>query len=233
MNSIINNYDNNNKENKRQFNKIKKYYEKIGLIEKKYLIKFPKIEYDKITEIRKKIFTYKFVIINLYNDPEFFTDLKYLEIDYWRNKNEIECLETIWITEHYEYIEQIKYTTNDILILIEFGYNYNLISFIQYQIILRTLPKVNKIFELDQTLKNIYSSNINYKKNIELNEINIFFDIIDIILIKIDLIKKKYNQKNKTENKITYLLKKKKYANIIKKIKSKLEIISNSIESDI
>lgn len=206
--------------------KIKKYINKINLIEKKFSLKLPKIDYLKISDLRKKIFAYKFIIYTLYSHPEFYSEFKYLQIDYYRNQNEIECLETIWIIEHYEYMEEIKSTSKDILNLIKFGHNYDLISFIQYKIICKTLPKVNKIFELDETLKKFYSSNQNPKSNIEQNEINVFFDILEIILIKIDLIKKNSNDKNKIKKKITYFTKNIKYANLIKKIKSRLEKIS-------
>lgn len=202
--------------------KLFNYQKKLSDIEKKYFFSLlPSIDLDKFNLIKKKISNHKLIINILYNSPEFYLDLKEIQLDFTREPNELSFLEIIWINEHYEFIDEIKSTQNDIIQLIKFSNKYNLISFIQYKFIKKLLPKINKIFEYDKSMEYFYLPEKNIIFYITIEEIELFYNIIDIIIAKIDIISsllfKKYDISNLTTN--TH------YSNLIKKIKLKLEKI--------
>jgi hypothetical protein len=81
--------------------KILNYHKKLLNIEKKYLTYFtPKIDLDKYKEVKKKIVNYKLITILLYSNPEFYLELKEIELDFTRDSNELSCLEIIWLNQH-------------------------------------------------------------------------------------------------------------------------------------
>jgi hypothetical protein len=207
--------------NKKNNIKLINYQKKILFLEYKYFFGIiPYIDSNKFDIIKNNFFNYKFVIKILYLNPEFYLDLKYIQIDYFREPNEVAYLEIIWNVKHYEYIEKIKNFKNDIDELIKFANKYHLISLIQYKFIKKSLKIINKIFEYDKSMKKLYGNKQDINTIISNSHIELFFDILEIILIKIYLYQKsnyiiKKNPLNISKNH--------KYINLIKKIKLNLE----------
>lgn len=137
--------------------KLENYHKKLTILETKYFINLiPSIDLDKFSTIKKRINNYKLTTKLLYTNNEFYLDLKYIQLYFTKNLDELSFLEIIWINEHYEFIEDIKSTKNDIKQLIKFSNKYNLISCIQYTLIKKLLPKINKIFEYNKVFEKIY-----------------------------------------------------------------------------
>jgi hypothetical protein len=210
--NIINEYDIENykkKLNKKIFN----YQKKIINYESKF--NFIKVDYDELKKFYKKINNYKFICILLYNNPDFYIDIKYLQIDNYRELNEIVYLEIFWLNQHYEFIEEIRSIENDIKQLFQDAYKYGLITNIQYKLVKKIMMQILKIFELDKSLEKLYGEKLNSEHYISKKEIEFYFDILEIILLKI------YSSNN-SSNKIYNLCKNEKYTNLINKIKINL-----------
>lgn len=205
--------------------KISKYYKKLLCIEKKYLTNFvPTIDLDKYEQVKKKIENYKFITNLLYSNPEFYLELKEIELDFTRSLNELSYQEIIWLNQHYEFIEEIKSSSTEIIQLIKFAKKYQLISFIQYKWIKKILPKIDAIFNYDKSMEHFYSPKVNLILYLTTDEIGLFYDILDIVIVKIDCII--INKSNIHHNNLLDLTKistDHQYTNLIKKIKSKLK----------
>jgi hypothetical protein len=202
---------------------ILKHQKKIYAIELKYFLNFvPLIDLDKYNLVKKKITNYKLITNILYSNPEFYQDLKEIQIDFTRDSNELSCLEIIWITQHYEFIEEIKSIQNDIIQLIKFAKKYQLISFIQYKYIKKILPKINKIFYYDKSMEYFYSPEQNILFFLTKDEIELFYNILDVVFGAIDIISSKLNINNNLCD-ITKISTNHKYINLIKKNKSNFE----------
>lgn len=231
--------------------KLNMYQKNILSIEQKYFLNkvnfFNKIDFiDKIDLIIKNISNYKFVVNLLYSNPEFYSEIKYIQIDYLRESiDEITYLEIIWIHEHYEYIEQIRSCESDIIKLVEFANKYNIITYVQYKFVKKIFNKINKIFESDKSMNEFYNIKFNITSNTNIftdtttNTINdtttdtttdtattqleLFFDIIDIILLKLKI---NLNLIKKTKLKILNIKdisNNHTYINLISKIKFNLK----------
>lgn len=229
--------------------KILNYHKKLLDIEKKYLTYFePKIDLDKYKKVKKKIRDYKLITILLYSNPEFYLELKEIELDFTRDSNELSCLEIIWLNQHYEFIEEIKSTQDEIIQLIKFAKKYQLISFIQYKYVKKILPKINTIFEYDKSMEHLYLPTENLIFYLTIEEIELFYDILDIVIAKIDNIGSKSNSHSNSHShshshysnysnliNLAKISSDYQYINLIKKIKSKLDknIISKNQEINI
>jgi len=212
-----------NNDKKKIKKKLNKYQKKILYLDHKYILKTIKfIDYDKIDVIQKNIYNYKLIVNILYSNPEFYSELKYIQIDYSRKFNELNeviFLEIIWEHEHYEYIEQIRTCENDIIELIIFANKYNIITYIQYKFVKKTLKKINEIFESDKSINKLYGIKQDIITIITKSHLELFFDIFDIILLKINLIKKtNYKIFDIYDISNNYI-----YTNLIKKIKFNLK----------
>lgn len=208
--------------------KIFNYHKKLLDIEKKYLINFePKINLSKYEEVKKKIRDYKLTTNLLYSNPEFYLELKEIELDFTRDSNELSCLEIIWLNQHYEFIEEIKSIQDIIIQLIKFAKKYQLISFIQYKYVKKILPKINTIFDYDKSMEHLYLPTKNLIYNLTMEEIELFYNILDIVIAKIDNIGVKSMSKSHDDNLVNLakISTDYQYINLIKKIKSKLEKI--------
>ena len=146
-------------------------------------------------------------------------DNKYVQIDYFSEPNEVACLEIIWNVEHYEYIESIRNTEFDIAQIVKFATRYDLMSYVQSKFIKTMLKKINIIFELDKSMEKLYGESKNIKLIISENDLELFFNILDIIVIKINMLSK---MDLETTN-LLDITNNKKYSNLIKKIKLNLE----------
>ena len=207
--------------------KISKYYKKLLGIEKKYLANFvPTINLDKYELVKKKIINYKFITNLLYSNPEFYLELKEIELDFTHNLNELSYQEIIWLNQHYEFIEEIKSSSTEIIQLIKFAKKYQLISFIQYKWIKKILPKINTIFNYDKSLEHFYSPKENLILYLTTDEIGLFYNILDIIIVNIDcIIVNKSNIHHNNLFDLTKISTDHQYTNLIEKIKSKLKKI--------
>lgn len=146
-------------------------------------------------------------------------DNKYVQIDYFSEPNEVACLEIIWNVEHYEYIESIRNTEFDIAQIVKFATRYDLMSYVQSKFIKTMLKKINIIFESDKSMEKLYGESKNIKLIISENDLELFFNILDIIVIKINMLSK---MDLETTN-LLDITNNKKYSNLIKKIKLNLE----------
>lgn len=205
--------------------KISNYYKKLLDIEKKYLTNFaPTIDLDKYEQVKKKIENYKFITNLLYSNPEFYLELKEIELDFTCSSNELSCQEIIWLNQHYEFIEEIKSSLAEIIQLIKFAKKYQLISFVQYKLIKKILPKINTIFNYDKSMEHFYLPKENLILYLTMDEIELFYNILDILIVKIDCICiKKSNIHYNNLLDLTKISTDHQYTNLIKKIKSKLE----------
>lgn len=136
----------------------------------------------------KKILNYKFVVKILYSNPDFCLDIKYIQIDYFRELNEVACLETLWNVEHYEYIESIKNTDLDIFQVIKFATKYNLMSYVQAKFIKKMIKeKINLLFESDKSMEKLYGIRPDTNLIISEKDLELFFNTLDIVFIKINV----------------------------------------------
>lgn len=205
--------------NKKINNKIKKYQNKILKYESKYNLN-NKINLSEFINFYKKFNHYKIICTSLYNDPKFYLNLQEIMINNYNNLNELTYLEIIWLNEHYELIEQIRSIESDIKIIIKKSIRLDLISNIQYKLIKILNSKIHKIFEQDITLQKLYNYEYN---NITKNELDLYFNIIEIILLKI------LNNNNNNYITIDSLLNNDKYSKFIDTIKNNMIIKSNLI----
>ena len=205
-------------------NKIFNHKKKILSIEQKYIISsIPQINLNILNDMIKKISNYILVVKILHSNPDFYSELKCIQIDYFRKPNEVACLETIWNVEHYEYIESIKNVEFDIFQLIKFATKYNLISYVQSKYIKKMIKeKINLIFESDKSLENFYIHRPDIKLIVSETDLKLFFDILDIVIIKIN----SFSKSNKKITNVLNLSNNIKYTNLIKKIKLNLEKIN-------
>jgi len=146
-------------------------------------------------------------------------DNKYVQIDYFSEPNEVACLEIIWNVEHYEYIESIRNTEFDIAQIVKFATRYDLMSYVQAKFIKNMLKKINIIIESYKSMEKLYGESKNIKLIISENDLELFFNILDIIVIKINMLSK---MDLETTN-LLDITNNKKYSNLIKKIKLNLE----------
>lgn len=173
--------------------KILNYYKKKFVRETKHLTNF---DFDKYELIKKKFLDYKLSTNLIYTNPKFYLELKEIEFDFTRDFNELACLEIIWLTHHFEFVQEIKSTKNDICQLIKFAKKNKIISFIQYEYIKKILPKINKIFDYDKSMEKFYLPKKNLKLYLTIDEIKLFYDILDIVLIEIDKLYLIYQKEN-------------------------------------
>lgn len=203
--------------------KITKYQKKILSIESKYLYHtIPEIDKNILNIIKKKIQIYKTTLYLLYSNPEFYFELKFVQLDFTRESNELDYLETIWLINHYELMEETKTTSCEIINLIKFALKYNIITFIQFRYLKKTLKKINVIFEYDKCFEKLYNPQINIEQVVSLDDLELFFNMIEIIIAQIDLIKNVNYSKSNELIDLTLISNNSKYTNLIKKIKSKL-----------
>lgn len=199
--------------------KILKYQNKIFNQESKFNI-YGQINMDELEKFKTKLSQYKITTNILFSDPNFYLDLKFIELDQSIGISEYICKEIVWINEHYDFIEQIRTIESDIKFLITKSYKFGLISNVQYKLVKKFFTLVKKIYETDTILKDLY---VNSKKNkkINLTQLNFYFDILEIILLKIKQIEFfLYNKSTKIE----LLLENKNYINNIAKLKTTLEL---------
>lgn len=221
-----NNYNISSKDKKCKKSKIASYQKKILSLEFTHLSKsIPPVNLNKLKLIENKLKKYKVVVNTLFVDSDIYLVLKDIMIDYHREPGEIKCLEMIWMVEHYEFIEEIRKCEDDIYNMIQFAIKYNLISYFQYKFMKKMLKKVNGIFESDKSIENFYDKSC--KTKISEHELELFFDILDIILLKIySHSKNNFNEESKNHTNIS---KNEKYVNLIKKIKFEYEKILSNI----
>lgn len=200
------------------------YHKKIMIEETKYLKNFmPSIDLDKYEAVKKKIKNYKLITNLVYSNPKFYFELKEIELNYTCCLNELSCLEIIWLNQHYEFIEEIKSIQNEIIQLIKFAKKYQLISFIQYKYIKKILPKINTIFDYDKSMEHFYLPTKNLILYLSIEEIELFYDILDIVIAKIDKICLKLNIHHNNSVNLEKISSDYQYINLIKKIKYRLD----------
>lgn len=202
--------------------KLFKHQKKVCEIESKYFnTLFPKINWHLFNSIKNKITKYKLIINLIYFNNNFYYDLKEIQLDFTREPIEFDYLETIWMTEHFDYIEEIKIINIDIINIIKFALKYNFISYIQYKFLKKTSKKIYIIFEFDKCFEKLYSNEKSIYSIIKIDEIELFFDILEIITLKISSFEKSL-KKDKYYD-LSNISCNSKYKNFIKKIKFNLD----------
>lgn len=211
------------KENNR---KIVKYQKKIFELESE-IIGMLSLDTNKLEEFKKKFNKYKIICKLLYSNPDYYSLEKFIKVDNSLDRELVEFYENIWCNEHYEYIENIKNISHDIKILIKDSLKLGLISWIQYKAIKKLIQPVSNIFDKDIELKNFTQDYIpNQLNQISEVQLNLYFDIIEIILLKIHNFNKNLLNLKKSSSpdiSILNILSTSSYLNTIKKIKINLE----------
>ena len=161
----------------------------------------------------------------------FYSELKFIELDHSVSAstsisistNEYVYMDIIWTHEHYEFIESIRSVEPDIKSLLTKSHKLGLITNIQFKLAKKIFKSINLIFESDAILRDFYTS-YNDKNNniccISKVHLEYYFNIIEIIILKMYSIERSFNNKS---NNINLLLKNANYLNDISKLKNLLE----------
>jgi predicted membrane protein len=189
--------------------------------------KFKKINTSELEKFQKELNQYKITTNLLFTDPNLYSDLKFIELDGSVEISKYLYEETIWICEHYNFIDKIRTIELDIMSLLLESNKIGLISNIQFRLAKKILNSIESIYKSDIILRDLYidlDKNNDKKTKISnlLNQSNLdlFFNIIEIIILKMYNIDKK---KLKKSNKIELLLENKDYLSNISKFKKLLE----------
>ena len=162
----------------------------------------------------------------LLSEPQFYSTLKFILLDQSINCYEHSYQEIIWIHEHYNFIEELRFIENDIGELLLFAYDFGWISKIQYLLCKKIMYLVPNIFYSDSIFSNLYSNKINkYNKLPTQNQLNYYFNIIEIIVLKMYWSNK--IKTNKKKYKVETLLLDKQYIDSIDNLKNQLKLILN------
>ena len=209
--------------------KITKYEKKILSYESNFN-KFKKINKSELEKFNKELFHYKTMTKLLLTDPNFYSTLKFIELNQPDELIQYKFEEIIWIHEHYEHIEKIRSIESDIKLLLVESNKLGLISGVQFRLAKKILNFIDKIYKSDIILKDFYdefnNDKINKIKNIkQLNQshLDLFFNIIEIIILKIFNIEKELLKKSIKSTKIDLLLENQDYLNNISKFKNSLK----------
>lgn len=216
------------------YKKIIKYQKKIFDYESDINL-LKKCDIEEIKKFYKCFNQYKLTCKLIYSDPKIYSVLKFIELNQNICKNQYIFEEIIWDHEHYEFIEKIRLIENDLIALCKDSVKFNLITQIQYKIIKKIRPKINKIFESDTILLGLYqnqdliSQNVNNqnKNLITESELDFYFDIISIILLKMFSVGKLNNLEKINKKNIFSLLDNQEYIDNVVKIKNSLELKNN------
>jgi hypothetical protein len=202
--------------------KQKKNEKKILSIESKYNTYYP-INKNQLEKFQIEWNNYKLTTNLLFSDPNFYSELKFIELDQSLNSDKYIYADIIWSHEHYEFIEKTRLVEQDIKSLLSKSYKFGLISQIQYKLAKKISKSINQIFESDTILKEFYfNSNNQNNQELLVNKyyLEYYFNIIEIIILKMYQIEK--NSNNKINN-IDLLLSDSNYLNNIFKLKKSLE----------
>jgi len=203
-------------------NDIINYTNKINEIESKFKI-INECDINELKIFYKKFSQYIFIFKILYENNDFYEDLKFIE-----TSNDYEQL--IWINEHYNFLNEIRSIESTIKLMIKDSIKIGFITKIQYELLKKIEPKIKNVFKMDVVLSSIFE---NEKKNIELpiiKEYEFYFDIIEIIIYKMYEYQKEKLDYDVNSNDINYLLRNDKYINLISNIKNVLK--NNNLNND-
>ena len=209
--------------------KIMKYQKKI-LNHEVNFNEFKEINKNELEKFQTKLNHYKITTNLLYLDPNFYSELKFIELDHSIDSDRYIYKEIIWIHEHYVYIEQIRSIEVDIKLLLLKSHNIGLISNVQFRLAKKIYKSIDTIYKSDVILRDFYSKYYNsnddekYDKNINMNQLKkvhleFYFNLLEIIILKMYNLKKIY----KKSNKIDLLLENQDYLNNILTFKNLLE----------
>lgn len=203
--------------------KITKYEKNIFKYENNFS-KFKKINKSELEKFQKELNQYKITTNLLFTDPNFYSDIKYIELDQSVEISKYAYESTLWIYEHYNFIDKIRSIELDIMILLIESNKIGLISNVQFRLTKKILNSIDSIYKSDIILRDLYidsNKNNKYKTSNQINQshLDLFFNIIEIIILKIYNIDKKI----KKSNKIELLLENKDYLLNISKLKHLLE----------
>lgn len=205
--------------------KQKKYEKKILSKESEYNTynTYNPDDKNQFEKFQIKLNQYKLSANLLFSDPNFYSELKFIELDQPINSYKNIYADIIWLHEHYEFIEKTRLVELDIKFLLAKSYKLGLISYVQYKLAKKISKSINQIFESESILKEFYS-NSNNKENreylINKSSLEYYFNIIEIIMLKIYMIEKNSNDKI---NNIDLLLSDFNYLDNIFKLKKSLE----------
>lgn len=190
------------------------YKNKINEIESKYKI-INQCDINELKKISKKIFNYSLIFKILYNNHDFYEDLKFIE-----TSNEFEQI--IWINEHYDFIMNVRSIELTIKQMIKDSLKIGFITKIQYELLKKIQQKIINVFESDVIISSLFNNNNNIELLI-IKEFEFYFDMIEIIIYKMyDYDTEKFNYDiNLVE--IDNLLRDDKYINLISNIKNVLK----------
>lgn len=199
--------------------KISKFEKKIMFKELNFELvkKFDIVELDKFY---KQFRDYMLTCRLLFTNPSFYSTLKFIQLDQTLNKYELAYKEIIWIHEHYNYIEELRLVENDLNNLVILGYNFGFVSKIQFELVKKIIHIVPNIFYTDNVFVHLYPDKSNIKFPTQ-NQLDYYFDIIEIIILKMYICTK--NKINKKKLCIEMLLEDNKYISLISKLKNKLK----------
>jgi hypothetical protein len=195
--------------------KISKFQKKISNIESKYLLS-PDCDLEVIKDFYKKFNNYKLNCYLLFNDSDFFYQIKDIQITSSDNKNIDSLNEIIWINEHYNLMQDTRSIEKDIKLMLKDCLKYGWLSSTQFNIIKKINPNIVKIFESDLVLGEFYEQNPN---QITKQELDLYFDIIKTVILLLYKYKNNKQSKNIKYYELTY---NQEYINSIKEFKNYL-----------
>jgi hypothetical protein len=206
--------------------KILKYESAFNIMDQMKIEQFDQL--DQLEKFELKFNHYKITVLTLYSDPDFYSKLKFIELDQNMNNQMYGYMEIIWTHEHYEFIENIRTIESDIKLLLDESYKFGLITHIQFILSTKIFKFIRYIFESDVILKNFYTNHNldglnDFGNFITRSNLEFFFNIIGIIILEM------YNQKKNYPdqlNKIDLLLENFDYLNLFGELKKSLEDVN-------
>ena len=150
---------------------------KISEIENKYKYIYA-FDEKKTFEFKKKFQTYKLTCKILFSFPDFYQDVRYIVLN---NENSTEKI--LWDNDHFDMMFEIRSIEPTIKLLYKDGFKLGLITKLEYELLKLIHPRMVNIFKNDVIVKEFYINDIIILPNEK--EIEFYFDMLEIILLKI------------------------------------------------
>ena len=193
--------------------------EKIVLLKELDFEPAKKFDIEQLDKFYKKFNNYMLTCKLLFTNPSVYSILKFIQLDQTMNRYELAYHEIIWIHEHYNFIEELRLIENDFNDFVSYAYNFGWISKIQFKLVTKIMCEIPNIFHSDIVFSHLYSHNLDNKLPTQ-NQLDYYFNIIEIIILKMYQSTK---NKNKKKYSIDELLLDDKYIRSINNLKNQLK----------
>lgn len=204
-------------------NKINKY-EKNIICKEFYFEQNKKFDTNELDKFYKKFNHYVLTSKILYTNPTFYSTLMIIQLDQSKDQTQYINDEIIWKHEHYDFIEDLRTIEIDFDDLVHRAYGLKWISKIQFKLAKKIMRIIPNIFYFDSIFEKLYIDDSGDKIQLQLptqTQLNYYFNIIEIIILKMYYCNK--NKTNKKKKCIDSILLDPKYIKSITNLKNQLQ----------